>query len=138
MPWWVVAAIGVVVAVASVVALLRLRAKQRRHGGYVRVAPGVEPAGPLLHSQIEASLTSPPRDPIRGLLAWANANGRLGPEVDDIRQQLRTLQTYVLDLDKRYVRREEAAWLSLETTGLVIAIATGTAAVLWALIDLAK
>ncbi len=140
LPWWVVAAAGGAFAIAGVVGLIWMRARLRAARTYASVSRETEPVDPLLHSQLAASLTSNRSrgDIVQGLRAWASGTSKLTLDAEDMRQQLRTLQTYVLDLDGRYVRREEAAWLALETVGLVFTIAGGVSAVVWATIELAK
>ena len=100
-----------------------------------------EPIDPLLRSQLTASLSeaAPKRgNPLEGLRNWAAGTSDLMEEFEDCRRQTRTLQTYVLDLDSRYIRREEAAWLSFQVVALVLGIATGVSTAVWALIELVK
>jgi hypothetical protein len=140
-PWWVVAVLGAVVALAGVL-LLGWRCRSLRGGAsYIAVPAAQEPIDPLLRSQLNASLSESPStrtDPIQNLRNWATGTSDLVAEFDDFRRQVRTLQTYVLELDSRYMRRDEAAWLSLQVAALILGVATGVSTAVWALIELTQ
>lgn len=139
--WWVVALTGGGVAIAGVSGLLWRRRALRPRPTYLRVSADNAPVDPLLRSQLTSSLSTRQAEsvpPWQAARAWASGTSHLNAELDDLHRQIRTLQTYVLDLDARYVGRAEAAWLTLETTALVISIAGGVSAAVWAFIDLAK
>jgi hypothetical protein len=113
----------------------------RRQVGYIAVPASKEPIDPLLRSQLSASLSEPPSprgDPIKNLRNWASGTSDLIGDLDDLRRQVRTLQTYVLESDARYVGRDEAAWLSLQVASLVLGVVTGISTAIWALIELTK
>jgi hypothetical protein len=137
--WWVLAALGVGVAVGSLGALAWFRRALREMPRYVTIPPGAEPIDPLARSQLQVSLGEAPRgkgDLLENLRGWATGTSDLMLEIEDMGRQLRTLHTYVLELDRRYMRREDAAWQSLQVTALVLGIATGASTAIWAIIEL--
>lgn len=141
LPWWVVIALGVAAVVAAAYALARRRRTLQSRAPYVRLSPREEPVDPLVRSQIAATLgTTLPGspEPLQALRAWASGASHLSEGLEEVHRELRTLQTYVLDLDSRYLKRADAGWLALETCALVITIAGGVSATVWAVIDLAK
>lgn len=138
--WWVLAALGVGITVGGVVALVWLRRPVREGPRYVSIPSEAEPVDPLARSQLQASLGEEPRrqgDLLENLRAWATGTNELMVDIEDMRRQLRTLRTYVLELDGRYVRREDAAWQSVQVTALVLGVATGVSTAIWAAIELA-
>ncbi len=136
--WWLLAAGAGVLALGCVAGLVRFRRRQPLSPGYIVLPPEIEPSAPLLHSQIAASLLAMPRGQIgRFGRAWGHGLGDVQSELHDQRQQLRTLQTYVLALDERYVRREEASWLNLQVFLLVFGALAAAATLAWAVIELA-
>lgn len=140
-PWWVVAIAGVILVVGSGVGLVRRRRSFPVSQPYLRVPADDEPVDALIRSQIAASIGPTPADPTHPLTAlrsWAFGTSDLDPRMDELHREVRTLQRYVLDLDTRYVSRDEAAWLTLTTTGLVVGIVSGVATTVWAVIDLAQ
>jgi hypothetical protein len=119
------------------VVVLGVRKKRSVSTSYAQVPRDVEMPDTLLQSQIAASLSAPARaDRLQGLLAWASGGSGAQPDIEDVRQQLRTLQTYVVGLDSRYLRREEAAWLSLQVFGIAVGILAGVATLVWAVLEL--
>lgn len=138
--WWVLAALGVGIVIGGIIALILLRRSLRETPGYVTISPEAEPIDPLARSQLQASLADePPRqsDLFENLRSWAAGTNELMSDFEDMRRQLRTLHTYVLELDARYVRREESAWQSLQVTALVFGIVAGASTVIWAAAELA-
>ncbi len=139
--WWVLVVVGVVAAGLAALLLFRRGRTAQGEAGYVTVPSSQEPIDPLLRSQLTASLSEavPKRgNPLEGLRNWAAGTSDVMEEFEDCRRQMRTLQTYVLDLDSRYIRREEATWLSFQVVALVLGIATGVSTAVWALIELVK
>jgi hypothetical protein len=135
--WWVVAIAGGVVVLVAAAALIAQRRALRASRRYVSVSTAVEPVDPLLRSQLESSLVASPASSLsrhQTLRTWAAGTSPLAAELDDARCQLRTLQTYVLGLDARYIKREEANWLTLKSIALVIGLVGGIASVVWELV----
>ncbi len=140
-PWWAVAVLGGVLVLAGVLLLIWRCRSLHDDAGYIAVPANQEPIDPLLRSQLSASLSESPSartDLVQGLRNWVSGTSDLASEFEDYRRQVRTLQTYVLELDSRYVRREAAAWLSLQVAALVLGVATGVSTTIWALIELTK
>jgi hypothetical protein len=140
-PWLALAVSGGGVALIAVLLLIWRWRSLPKGPGYIAVPAAQEPVDPLLRSQLSASLseTATPRGhPLENLRNWATGTSDLAAEINDFQRQMRTLQTYVLDLDARYIRREESAWLSLQIAALVLGVTTGVSTTVWALIELGK
>lgn len=140
MSWWVLAALGVGVALGGIAALVWLRHSTAKTPSYVAIPPEVEPVDPLARSQLQASLVEGPRekgDLLENLRGWATGTSELAGDIEDMRRQIRTLHMYVLELDDRYVRREDAAWQSFQVTALVLGVVTGVSTAIWAILELA-
>lgn len=132
------AGLGVLVAISGAVTLVWRRRAEAQRPSYLRVSADVEPVDPLIRSQLAASVLASPgggQEPFHALRAWATGTAHINAELEDMHRELRTLQTYVLELDTRYMKREEAAWLSVEVCGLVITIVAGIATTIWAVLD---
>lgn len=136
--WWVLAALGIGIALGGIAALVWLR-HSKGTTSYVTIPAAVEPIDPLARSQLQASLVEPRRkgDLLENLRGWATGTSELTGDIEDMRRQIRTLHTYVLELDDRYVRREDAAWQSLQVTALVLGVVTGVSTAIWAILELA-
>lgn len=138
-PWLIVAICGAIVAMGAILLLVWRWRSFHGGSGYVSVPAAQEPVDPLLRSQLTAMLSegSPPRgNSLDHLRRWASGTSEIAADVGDFKRQLRTLQTYVLDLDSRYIGREESAWLSLQVAALVLGATTGVSTAVWALIEL--
>jgi hypothetical protein len=132
--WWIAAGVGGLVLLCSGFALGRWL-HSRSDDDYLAVPKETEPPDPLLESQISASLGALPRpDLFAGLRAWAN--GGAPGEIEDLRQQVRTLQVYVLGMDTRYAQREQVAWISLTVFALAFGIVGAGTTVVWAAVEL--
>jgi hypothetical protein len=133
--WCIAAGAGGLVLLGLGFALGRWLRNRPGDGDYLTVLKETEPADPLLQSQIAASLGTLPRpDLFAGLRAWAN--GGAPGEIDDLRQQVRTLQVYVLGMDTRYAQREQVAWISLTVFALAFGILGAGATIVWAAVEL--
>lgn len=134
MSWWLGVGAGVaMLACVGLLGLWRYRAREAQPG--LIQLRGDDEVDPLLRSQVEVSLL--PRSGARseGLAAlrdWVSGSSHVANDLFDARQELRALQAYVLDLDNRYLRREEARWITLEVLGLTVGFVAALATLVWA------
>ncbi len=139
--WWVIGALGATfVVIFTGLALWHRKRMRAIPMSYASLSPDEDYTDLLLRSQVSVSLTtsSTPRpEVLTSLRQWATGTSRVAGDLGELQRELRTLQDYVLDLDARYVKKDENTSLTFQVMGWALGAVAAVATVVWAAVELA-